>query len=123
MSLVTRLQAARNRAVMGGAALLAGMVAAPGAWAQCTDNFNVGLRITQNGVQRFESAQNAFPLGKGASIPAFLSTINTINTAFLTQTTAFVSAPGNPRPDQQGGGAWARTIAGTVDVDTTSTGR
>ena len=44
MSLVTRLQAARNRAVMGGAALLAGMVAAPGAWAQCTDNFNVALR-------------------------------------------------------------------------------
>jgi opacity protein-like surface antigen len=119
MSLVTRLQAARNRAVMGGAALLAGMVAAPGAWAQCTDNFNVAL--IANG--QIQSAQNALPLGKGASIPAFLSTVNTINTAFLTQTTAFVSAPGNPRPDQQGSGAWARTIAGTVDVDTTSTGR
>ena len=85
MSLVTRLQAARNRAVMGGAALLAGMVAAPGAWAQCTDNFNVALRA--NG--QIQSAQNALPLGKGASIPAFLSTVNTINTAFLTQTTAF----------------------------------
>lgn len=118
MSLVTRLLATRNRAVMGGAALLAGMVAAPSAWAQCTDNFNVAL--VANG--QIQAAQNAFPLGKGASIPAFLSTINTINTAFLTQTTAFVSAPGNPAPDQQGSGVWARTIAGSVDVDTHSTG-
>lgn len=121
MSLVTRLLATRNRAVLGGAALLAGMVAAPapGAWAQCTDNFNVAF--FKNGVP--EAAQNAFPLGKGASIPAFLSTINTINTAFLTQTTAFVSAPGNPAPDQQGSGVWGRVIAGTVDTDTHSTGR
>jgi opacity protein-like surface antigen len=50
------------------------------------------------------------------------STINTVNTAFLTGTTAFVSAPGNPQPDQQGGGVWGRTIAGTVDTSTSSTG-
>ena len=48
--------------------------------------------------------------------------MNTINTAFLTTTSAFVSAPAGPQPDQQGGGAWNRVIAGTVDVNTTSTG-
>lgn len=101
-----------------GGALLAGVATAPSAWAQCTDNFNVALFA--NGIQ---AAQNAVPLGKGASIPAFLSTINTVNTAFLTQTTAFVSAPGNPQPDQQGSGAWSRVIAGTVDTDSHSTGR
>jgi opacity protein-like surface antigen len=47
--------------------------------------------------------------------------INTVNTAFLTTTTAFVSAPGNPKPDQQGGGAWSRVIAGTIDTKTSST--
>ena len=99
--------------------MLAGVATAPSAWAQCTDNFNVAL----SEERQFEAAQNAFPLGKGASIPAFLSTINTVNTAFLTQTTAFVSAPGNPAPDQQGSGAWSRVIAGTVDTDSQSTGR
>ena len=102
-----------------GGALLAGVATAPSAWAQCTDNFSVAF--LKNG--QFEAAQNAFPLGRGASIPAFLSTINTVNTAFLTQTTAFVSAPGNPAPDQQGSGVWSRVIAGTVDTDSQSTGR
>ncbi len=119
MSMVTRLQATRNRAIPGGAALLAGVFAASSAWAQCTDNFNVAF--FKNGVP--EATQNALPLGKGASIPVFLSTINTVNTAFLTQTTAFVSAPGNPQPDQQGSGVWGRVIAGTVDTDTHSTGK
>ena len=113
MRMITRLQAARSRAVMGGAALLASMVTAPGAWAQCTDNFNY-VFFNRGGVA--EAAQNAFPSGEARRSRAFLSTINTVNTAFLTQTTAFVSAPGNPAPDQQGGGAWGRTIAGTVDV-------
>ena len=118
MSLATCLLAARERAVVTGAVLFAGVIAAPGAWAQCTDNFSVAF--LKNGVP--EAAQNALPLGRGASIPAFLATINTVNTAFLTQTTAFVSAPGGPKPDQQGGGAWSRVIAGTVDTETRSTG-
>jgi opacity protein-like surface antigen len=33
-----------------------------------------------------------------------------------------VSAPGGPQPDQQGGGAWGRVIAGTVDTSSSSTG-
>lgn len=121
MSLVTRLQAARNRAVMGGAALLAGMVAAPGAWAQCTDNFNfVGTNVPAVGGRA--PVSTLVPLGTGSSLSAFISTINTINTAFLTQTTAFVSAPGNPAPDQQGGGVWVRGVGGSVEVKSTSTG-
>ena len=62
------------------------------------------------------------PLGTGSSLSALISTINTVNTAFLTNTSAFVSAPGRPQPDQQGGGVWGRVIAGTADTKTTSTG-
>jgi len=42
------------------------------------------------------------------------------NTAFLTQSTAFVSAPGNPQPDQPGGGVWGRAVGGQVDIKSTS---
>src|SRR4029077_6417864 len=40
------------------------------------------------------------------------SAITTLDIAFLTQSTAFVSSPSNPRPDQLGGGIWVRGIGG-----------
>src|SRR5262249_32801954 len=100
-------------------ALTTGLFATSGAWAQCADNFNVISFIPGKG---FQPVQALTPLGTGPSLGALTSTINTVNTAFLTGTTAFVSAPGNPQPDQQGGGAWERTIAGSVDTNTSSTG-
>ncbi len=51
---------------------------------------------------------------------SLVSSINTVNTAFLTQSTAFVSAPGGVKPDQQGGGAWGRVIVGSTDTDNRS---
>ena len=62
--------------------------------------------------------------------PPVLSVLNTASTAFLTNTTAFVSAPAGTQPDQQGGGVWGRTIGGSVEnkntgvttVDTTALG-
>jgi opacity protein-like surface antigen len=98
------------------AALAVGLFGSTGAWAQCTDNFAVGLFVPGGPFP----AANALPLGTGSSVSALVSTINTVNTAFLTQTSAFVSAPSNPQPDQQGGGAWARTVAGTVDASSSS---
>src|SRR5947207_14621823 len=73
---------ARKGVLLGGAVLTIGQLASAGAWAQCTDNFDVALRV--NNV--LFPAQNALPLGKGPSVGAFLSTINTVNTAFLTTT-------------------------------------
>jgi hypothetical protein len=121
MSLVTRLLAARGRAILGGAALSVGLIAAPGAWAQCTDNFNF-VAANVPSPDQFAPVSVLAPLGAGSSLNALTSMINTVNTAFLTTTTAFVSAPGNPQPDQQGGGAWSRVIAGTVDTKSDSTG-
>jgi opacity protein-like surface antigen len=57
----------------------------------------------------------------GAASAALSGAIGSVNTAFLTQQgSAFVSAPANPVPDQPGGGIWARTIGGQVNLKTTS---
>src|SRR5262245_41589763 len=48
----------------------------------------------------------------GAVSSAIAGIIGSVNTAFLTQQgSAFVSAPGNPAPDQPGGGIWSRALA------------
>jgi opacity protein-like surface antigen len=118
MTLTTRLLAARKGATLGSAALALAMLGSNGAWAQCTDNFNYVGAIGGGG---FVPIAQFLPLGRGSSLSALTSTINTVNTAFLTSTTAFVSAPGAPQPDQQGGGVWGRVIAGTADTSTNST--
>src|SRR5687767_14835211 len=118
MSLNSRLLATRNRVVLGGAALLAGMIAAPGAWAQCTNT----LPGTIVGGQPITAA-SFLPLAQGSAVNSLVSVLSTINTAFLTNTTAFVSAPGNPAPNQQGSGAWVRGVTGSVDTDNTGVTR
>jgi opacity protein-like surface antigen len=120
MSFIPRRPMARRSALLGSAALMAGLLPS-GGWAQCTDNFStVGVNIPN--VGGVAPVQELLPLGRGSSLSAFTATINTVNTAFLTGTSAFVSAPGGPRPDQQGGGAWVRGVGGTAETTTTSTG-
>jgi opacity protein-like surface antigen len=108
-----------GHAVLACAALAIGLTGPTSAWAQCTDNFNFFAFVAGKG---FTPVQNLAPLGTGSSLSALTSTINTVNTAFLTSTSAFVSAPTNPQPDQQGSGVWARSVAGTVETNSTSTG-
>ncbi len=64
---------------------------------------------------------NVAGIAQGAAVSSLISSINTLNTAFLTQSTAFVGAPGNPRPNQEGGGIWARGIGGEIDTKNTTT--
>jgi hypothetical protein len=47
------------------------------------------------------------------------SAITTLNIAFLTQSTAFITSPSNPRPDQLGGGIWVRAVGGQNTVSST----
>lgn len=53
---------------------------------------------------------------------AVLSSITSLNTAFQTQTSAFIGAPPNPQPYQLGGGAWVRGVGGRTDLTATTTG-
>jgi len=55
----------------------------------------------------------------GASLNAALAAVNAVNTAFLTQTSAFISAPGNPAPNQEGGGVWVRGVGGELNTKNT----
>ena len=87
-----------SRLLGGGAALAMGVLSSTGAWAQCADNFNLAATIAGVGLQ---PVQRLVPLGTGPSLSALTSTINTVNTAFLTGTSAFVSAPGGPVPDRK----------------------
>src|SRR5262249_8926398 len=109
--------AVRRSAVLVSALLGGALVGSSGVWAQCADNFNVvGLGALPFPVQQF------FPLGGGSTVSALTATLNAVNTSFLTTTSAFVSSPGNPQPDQQGSGAWGRAIGGYNDVNTSSVG-
>src|SRR5262249_36656709 len=49
------------------------------------------------------------------------ATINAANTAFLTHSTAFVSAPASPPPDSQGGGVWIRGVGGESTTKSSQT--
>jgi hypothetical protein len=66
--------------------------------------------------------QNIFPLGVGASINALVSTMNTVNTSFLSGSPAFVGGRGEAQENQIGGGVWARAVVGSVESKSTTTG-
>lgn len=107
-----------NRSVLKGAALgvgilAAGLVSTTSANAQCTGTFTVNFP----GFGPVDLAPVVAPAA--ASVNALVSVFNTTNTAFLTQSTAFIGSPPNPRAGEMGGGIWARGIGGRIDTDST----
>jgi Autotransporter beta-domain len=107
-----------KRALLAAVALTAALSAASGAWAQCSNNFNIDAQI--GGVR--VPAQQLFPLGSGSAIAGLTATLNSINTAFLTSTSAFVSAPPNAPPNSLGSGVWGRAVVGESEVKTSTVG-
>jgi hypothetical protein len=67
--------------------------------------------------------QHAVPLGVGASLNALMSTMNTVNTAFLSPSSAFISAPGGAEPNKFGGGVWGRSVTGEVETKSATTAK
>ena len=108
------------------ATCLVAVLVAPGvASAQCTDTFNasfVPAGGTFPGPGEGTPYQHLFPLGVGSSLNALVSTMNTVNTAFLSPSSSFVSARGDASPDQLGGGVWGRIAAGWVDSKAVTSG-
>jgi hypothetical protein len=102
---------ARKSAIMGSTAI-ALTFAASAAQAQCTINADPIL---------------AGPLGTLAQLGTatantIVSSILSVNTAFLTQSSAFIGSPPSPQANQWGGGTWARGIGGRLDVESTGSG-
>lgn len=101
-----------TRYAAGGALTL--LASTTGAWAQCaTNGFAPGMGAA------FPVVGYA-PLAQGNSVNTIISTVNTVNTGSLAQSTAFVSSPPGAKADQQGAGTWSRIIGGSVETTTDS---
>jgi hypothetical protein len=64
---------------------------------------------------------NAVSGGVSSTSGAILGAINTMDTAFLAQGSAFVTSPGNPKPDQLASGVWTRAVGGQAAITSTGT--
>jgi outer membrane autotransporter protein len=53
---------------------------------------------------------------------AVTSAVTAMNTAFQTQTSAFIASPSGPEPNQFAGGVWLRGVGGRVDIDSAVSG-
>jgi opacity protein-like surface antigen len=102
-----------QRLILGAGPLVLMSFWASTAQAQCTSN---GLTAP------LPAGTVTAVAGVSASVASLVSSIHTANTAFLTQSSAFIGSPSNPQPDQLGGGAWARGIGGHMMSSTTATG-
>src|SRR6476660_4174621 len=111
---------APKKRILAAVAFVAMASASSAALADCngTGSFVPGTVIP--GLPNFTPAA-ILPFAAGGAVNSLVSAINTANTAFLTQSTAFVSAPANPQPNQEGGGVWTRGIGGEITTKSTST--
>jgi hypothetical protein len=104
----------RMHAITAAAVLALTLFCASAARAQCV---TAGPAASSPGMAPWTGA-----IASGsASAAALVSSINSVNTAFLTQSSAFIGSPPNPQPDQQGGGVWTRSVGGHVDYGTSTT--
>lgn len=91
------------------------LLSASAAHAQCTSSgFTTPSPVVTN-------ATIAAVAAVSASVSSLISSINAANTAFLTQSSAFIGSPANPQPNQQGGGVWSRGVGGHETTSTTAT--
>jgi opacity protein-like surface antigen len=99
---------------VAGAVVAFGMLGSSGALAQ-----NCGPLTATNFTTPFDW-KSLFGAGlSGAN--ALAATIQATNTAFLTQSTALVGAPGDPKPYQDGSGLWTRMVGGESTTKTQGT--
>src|SRR5690348_2410542 len=77
------------------------------AWAQCT---TVGLQDLINSHQVVAKAAGMAVTNVSASVGSLVTSIDSVNTAFLNQSSPFIGSPADPAPGQQGGGVWVRGV-------------
>ncbi len=111
---------ARKSRILAGFAVVMAVSASSSAFAQC-----VTTSLSGPGAPFFGQQLNTIAGAAGAAAGAFASGLGNLSTAFLSnQGSAFVSAPGDPKPNQDGGGVWARGVGGefTSKFGNTGTG-
>jgi len=106
----------RQGRVLAGFAFAVALSTGSGAFAQ-----NCATTATGPGASLFGGQLQAAAAAGGAAAGSFAGTLGNMSTAFLSQQgSAFVSAPGDPKPYQPGGGVWIRGVGGEVTNKFTS---
>jgi opacity protein-like surface antigen len=104
------LDARKTRILLSGFAFAMAISTGSGAFAQ-----NCTTTTTGPGAPFFGAQLTTAAAAGGAAAGAFAGALGNMSTAFLSQQgSAFVSAPGDPKPDQPGGGVWVRGVGGEV---------
>ena len=97
----------RKGAILAAGALVLTLLSASGAQAQCTGS---GALAPSSGTDQTVAMAVA---GVSASVSALVTSINSVNTAFLTQSSAFIGSPAILSPTRRvaasGPAAWAVT--------------
>ncbi len=97
-------------------AVAVGLMSSSSAFAQCAGG------VTGPLAPFFGNQFSSISASSGAAAGSLAGALGNINTAFLTQQgSAFVSAPGDPQPNQPGGGVWIRGVGGEVTNRFTAT--
>jgi outer membrane autotransporter protein len=88
---------------------------------------SVALGLLGSSAALAQNCSGAFQIGQANVLPAVSAAISgssavsaavsAANTAFLTQSTAFVSAPANPKPESEGAGIWIRGVGGELTLN------
>jgi opacity protein-like surface antigen len=108
----------RKRSVLGAGAFLVFVFSGSAARADCAVAGLNGLSTTAPVVAQ---AAGMAVANVSASVGALITSINSVNTAFLTQSSALIGSPANPQAEQQGGGVWVRGVGGHLSAGTTAT--
>src|SRR5438874_10112011 len=100
-----RLKAREGR-LLAGLAFAVAISTGSGAFAQNCTGPATGI---------FGPTLTALAAAGGSAAGSYAATLGNMSTAFLSQQgSAFVSAPGDPKPNQPGGGVWVRGVGGEV---------
>jgi hypothetical protein len=110
------LDARKGRIALAGLAFAMAISTGSSAFAQ-----NCTTTLAGPGAPFFGAQLVSAAAAGGAAAGAFAGALGNMSTAFLSQQgSAFVSAPGDPKPDQPGGGVWVRGVGGEVTNKFTS---
>jgi opacity protein-like surface antigen len=104
--------------ILGAGTVALVLLSASAARAQCT---TVGLQALSGSAPVVAKAAGMAITNVSASVGALVTSINSVNTAFLNQSNAFIGSPADPQPDQLGGGVWARGVGGHITANTIAT--
>ena len=72
-------------------------------------------------ASQFDSWAPSAVCGAASTVTGLTSALTTVDLAFLTESSSFVSTPANPGVNQLGGGIWVRGVGGENTISSSGT--